>query len=162
MYNHLEEICPCTPDNVTDPMIPISISYIGLFQAKSCKNMGAHHKGDWPAGPPTTITLEIYKVEENFILNQLFYSIVMKKPVDDTILVFPWHVQKLAPFGYHGWHCSKTKFAFEFELQTNITEMGPWSQRMQNILIMGTGHKTALLASHPPDMTSANVAFLNK
>ena len=34
------------------PMVPISNSYIGLFQAKCSKKMGAHHTGDWPAGPP--------------------------------------------------------------------------------------------------------------
>ena len=31
----------------------ISSSYTGLFQAKCFKKMGAHHTGDWPAGPPT-------------------------------------------------------------------------------------------------------------
>ena len=31
----------------------ISSSYTGLFQAKCSKKMGAHHTGDWPAGPPT-------------------------------------------------------------------------------------------------------------
>ena len=34
-------------------MVPISSSYIGLFPAKCSKKMGAHHTGDWPAGPPT-------------------------------------------------------------------------------------------------------------
>ena len=53
MCNHLEYICPRVPGDITDPMVPISSSYIGLFQAKSSKKMGAHHTGDWPAGPPT-------------------------------------------------------------------------------------------------------------
>ena len=54
MCNHLEYICPRVPGDITYPMVPISSSYIGLFQAKSSKKMGAHHTGDWPAGLPTT------------------------------------------------------------------------------------------------------------
>ena len=53
MCTHLEYICPRVPGDITDPMLPISSSYIGLFQAKSSKKMGAHHTGHWPAGPPT-------------------------------------------------------------------------------------------------------------
>ena len=55
MCNHLEYICPRVPGDITDPMVPISSSYIGLFQAKSSKKVGAHHTGDWPAGPPTVV-----------------------------------------------------------------------------------------------------------
>ena len=52
MCNHLEETYPRVPDDTTDPTVPISNSYIGLFQARSSKKMGAHHTGNWPAGPP--------------------------------------------------------------------------------------------------------------
>ena len=31
------KICPRVPDDITDPMVPISSSYIGLFQAKHLK-----------------------------------------------------------------------------------------------------------------------------
>ena len=60
MCNHLEYICPRVPGDITDPMVPISSSYIGLFQAKSSKKMGAHHTGDWPAGPPIYLIWHTY------------------------------------------------------------------------------------------------------
>ena len=51
--------CPCVPDDITNPMVPISISYIGLFRAKISKNMGVHHTGDLPARSSAKITFEI-------------------------------------------------------------------------------------------------------
>ena len=44
MCNHPGEICPCVPDDIPDPTVPIPISYIGLFQAKSSKNGSPSHR----------------------------------------------------------------------------------------------------------------------
>ena len=44
-------------------MVPISSSYIGLFPAKCSKKMGAHHTGNWPAGPPTHLNIHSYSAQ---------------------------------------------------------------------------------------------------
>ena len=59
MYNHLEQICPRVPDDITDLMVLILSNYIGLFETKCSKKMRAHHRGDWPAGPPKTVEMLI-------------------------------------------------------------------------------------------------------
>ena len=53
MCNHLEEICPCVPDGIVGPMVPISSGYMGWFRVKSSEKMGIHHTGNSPVGPPS-------------------------------------------------------------------------------------------------------------
>ena len=89
MCNYLGVICPRVPGDITDPMVPISNGYIGLFRAKRFKMMGAHHTGDWPAGPPTsagrTLTTMLQCFLQSFFGCSVIVNNVLRYGHDDVL-----------------------------------------------------------------------------
>ena len=60
-------------------------SYIGSFQAKGSKKVGAHHTGEWPAGPPNQPN---HILPHNF--GRLLYTITKEKVMSLKCLPHNW------------------------------------------------------------------------